>query len=409
MRSNLMAGLDLGSTKTCAVIAELGDRPRRPELRILGVGQAKTAGVRREIVTDIEEATESVRKALKEAELMAGVTVDRVYAGISGEHIRSSTSMGVVAVGGEEITPDDVTRVHDVARAVALSPDRELLHAIPHEYIVDHQPGIKDPVGMAGTRLECEVYLVTCSTTAAANIRKAVQRAGYRVQELVLEPLAASLAALNEEEKEVGVALVDLGGGSTDLAVFYEGKIRRVSVIPWGGTTVTQDLVRGLSLPFVEAQRAKERFGVASTRFVDPRETVDLSGSGPDGRRPVARELIAHVIEQRFDEIFSLVRQEIESLELPGPLGAGVVLTGGGAALPGVVELGQIVFAAPVRQGVPANGLTGLADAVGRPKFTTAAGLVEYGAERFLDTGEGAATRASGLVSKLGSWLKEVF
>lgn len=409
MRSNFIAGLDIGATKTCAVIAELGgELPRRPQIKVLGVGQAKTSGVRREAVTHLEETTESVRRVMKEAELMAGATVDRVYVGISGEHIRTSASMGVVAVGEDEITPDDIARVHEVARAIALPPDREMLHAIPQEYIVDHQPGIKDPVGMTGTRLECEVYVVTCSATAATNLRRAVQRAGYRVQELVLEPLAAALAVLNEEEKELGVALVDLGAGSTDLVVFYEGKIRHVAVLPWGGNTLTTDLIRGLSLPFAEAQRAKERFGAASARLVDPRETVDLAG-GTGVRRPVACELIAHLLEERLAEIFGVVRQEIDALDLPGPLGAGIVLAGGGAALSGICELAQDIFAAPVRQGVPANGLTGLADSVSRPKFATAAGLVVYGAERYLETGAGASTLASGFVSRVGSWLKEFF
>lgn len=410
MRSHLITGLDIGSAKTCAVIAELGgELPRRPQVKIVGVGQARTSGVRREVVTHIEETAESVRKVLKEAELMAGVTVDRVYAGISGEHVRTTISMGVVAVGGEEIAPDDVARVHEVARAVALPLDRELVHAMPQDYIVDHQPGIKDPVGMVGTRLECEVCLVTAAAAAAANIRKAVERAGYRVRELVLEPLAAALAVLAEDEKEVGVALVDLGAGSTDVAVFYEGKLRHVAVLPWGGNTVTADLVRGLSVPFAEAQRAKERFGVASTQFVDSRETVDLAGPSPDQRRSVARELIAHVIEERLDEVFGLVRQEIGALPLPGPLGAGFVLTGGGAGLPGIVELAQQICEAPVRAGVPANGLTGLAESVGRPKFATGAGLVVYGAERMLDAGEGVSALASDLVSKVGSWLKEFF
>ncbi|MBI4520578.1 MAG: cell division protein FtsA [Gemmatimonadetes bacterium] len=412
MRSNLIAGLDIGTTKTCAVIAELdGDDWRHPQIKILGAGQARTSGIRREIVSDLEETTQAVRNVMKEAELMAGVTVDRVYAGIAGDHVCTRSSLGVVALQDEEITVDDLARVHEVARAVALPPDREMLHAIPQEYVVDHQPGIKDPLGMTGTRLECEVYLVTCASQPASNIRKVVQRAGYRVQELVLEPLAASLAVLNEDEKEVGVALVDLGAGSTDVGVFYEGRIRHIATIRWGGTTLTTDLVRGLSMPFAEAQRAKERFGAASTKLVNHRETVDLGGNGPGSqqRRAVARELIAHVLEERLDEIFGLVRREIDALDLPGPLGAGVVLTGGGAGLEGLVEFGQHVFSAPVRIGVPMNGLTGLADSLARPKFATVAGLVTYAAERFVETGAGTSTLASGLVSRVGSWLKEFF
>jgi cell division protein FtsA len=410
MRANLIAALDIGTTKTCAVIGELtGEVRRRPGLKILGVGQARTSGMRREVVTHIEETTDSVRRAVKEAELMAGVTVDRVYAGIAGEHIQAFSSSGVVAVGGEEVNASDLARVHEVARAVALPPDRELLHAIPQEYMVDHQRGIKDPLGMAGTRLEAEVYLVTSASASTTNIRKAVSRAGYRVQELVLEPLASSRAVLSEDEKEVGVAMVEIGGGSTDLAVFYEGKIRHVAILPIGGITVTNDLVRGLSIPFAEAQRAKEQFGAAFAQMVDPQETVELPGPSPGQRRHVARELIAHIVEQRLDEMFGMVQDELDRAEVLDKLGAGIVLTGGTTTLPGTVELAQQVFAAPVRAGRPEEGLTGLADSVALPRFATAVGLALYGADRFTETGEGASTLTSGLITKVAAWLKEFF
>jgi len=410
MRANLIAALDIGTSKTCAVIGELaGDPPRRPELKVLGVGQARTSGMRREVVTHIEETTESIQKAIKEAELMAGVTVDRVYAGIAGEHVRAFTSVGVVAVSGEEVSAHDVARVHEVARAVALPPDRELLHAIPQEYKVDHQDGIKDPLGMTGTRLEAEVYLVTCASASATNIRKAVSRAGYRVQELVLEPLASSRSVLTEDEKEVGVAMVEMGGGTTDVAVFYEGKIRHVAILPFGGLTVTNDLVRGLSIPFAEAQKAKEHYGAAFAQMVDPQETVELPGPSPGQRRHVARELIAHVVEQRLDEMFGLVQADLERVQLLDKLGAGIVLTGGTTTLPGTVELAQQVFAAPVRSGRPAEGLSGLADSVALPRFATVAGLALYGADRFGETGEGASTLTSGAMAKIIAWLKEFF
>jgi cell division protein FtsA len=410
MRANLIAALDIGTTKTCAVIGEIsGDLQRRPELKILGVGQARTSGMRREVVTHIEETTESVKKAVKEAELMAGATVDRVYAGLAGDHIQAFSSAGVVAVGGEEVSIQDVSRVHEVARAVALPPDRELLHAIPQEYMVDHQGGIKDPVGMAGTRLEAELYLVTSASASTTNIRKVVSRAGYRVQELVLEPLASARAVLSEDEKEVGVAMVEMGGGTTDLAVYYEGKIRHVAILPFGGLTVTNDLVRGLSIPFAEAQKAKEQFGAAFAQMVDPQETVELPGPSPGQRRHVARELIAHIVEQRLDEMFCLVQEELDKAELLDCLGAGIVLTGGATAIPGIVELAQQVFAAPVRAGVPGDGLTGLADSVTLPRFATVAGLALYGADRFKETGEGASTLTSGILSKITAWLKEFF
>ena len=410
MRTNLIAGLDIGTTKTCAVIGELPEEPGRAAgFRVLGVGQTRTAGMRGERVTHLEETTDCIRNALKEAELMAGVTVDRVYAGLSGDHIEAWPSMGVVAVHDDEVTPGDVNRVHEVARAVALGPDRELLHAIPVEYVVDHQRGIKDPVGMSGTRLEAEVHLVSCSATAAGNLRKAVTRAGYAVQELVLEPLATARAVLTEDEKEVGAAMVEIGAATTEMAVYYEGKLRHVGVIPVAGTVVTTDLVKGLSIPFAEARRALETWGAASGRFVDPHETVEVPGPAPGQVRHVARELIAHIAEQRLDELFGLVQRELDRHDLADKLGAGVVLTGGTAALPGLVELAQEVFAAPVRLGVPGEGLGGLADSVGRPRLSTAVGLALWGCERFHETGEGATTVASAVVSRVGAWLREFF
>jgi cell division protein FtsA len=410
MRGSLIAGLDIGTTKTSAVIAELvGEPPRRPELKVLGVGQARTSGMRREVVTHIEETTETIRAALQEAELMAGAKVDRVYVGIAGEHIQSASSQGIVAVEGEEITGADLDGVHRVARAVALPPDRELLHALPQDYVVDHHPGIKDPVGMSAVRLEAEVYLVTCGSAAANNIRKAVSRAGYRVQDMVLEPLASARAVLTEDEKEVGVAMVELGGGTTDLAVYYEGKVHHVAILPVGGLTVTSDLVKGLSIPFAEAQRTKEAYAVAFAQLVDPNENVEVPGPSPGQKRHVARELIAHIVEQRLDEMFGLVHQELERKGLLRHLGAGIVLTGGGAGLEGIMQLAGQVFAAPVRVGRPGEGLTGLADAVDQPKFATAVGLALYGADRFHETGQGASTLTSGAVARVGSWLKEFF
>jgi cell division protein FtsA len=410
MRSNLIAGLDVGTTKTCAVIAELvGEGRRRPELKILGVGQARTAGVRREVVTHIEETTDSIRRALKEAELMAGASVDRVWAGISGEHVEARTSMGVVAVGGEEIVRTDLDRVHEVARAVALPPDREFLHAIPQEYLVDEQGGIKDPVGMAGTRLETEVHLVTASASACTNLRKAISRAGYRVQALVLAPLATARAVLTEDEKEVGVAMVEVGAATTEIAAYYEGKIRHISILPFGGDSVTNDLVRGLSVPFAEAQRAKEEHAVAFAQLVDPQETVELPGPAPGQTRHVARELIAHIVEQRLDEIFGMAQEELERAGLVDRLGAGVVITGGTAALQGILEMAGQVFSAPVRIGVPEEGLSGLADSVRRTRFATVTGLCLHGADRFHETGEGASTLSSGVISRLGTWIREFF
>jgi len=409
MRSNLIAGLDIGTANTCAVIGEISDDSRRPGLTILGVGQSPTGGLRGDSVTNIDEMTESVRSAMSEAELMAGASVDRVFAGIGGSHVRATSSMGVVAITEDEVTSDDVERVHIVARAVALPPDREMVHAIPQEYRVDHQRGIKDPMGMSGVRLESEVFLVTCQITASANIKKAVNRAGYRVQELVLEPLAGARAVLTEDEKEVGVAMVEIGAHTTDVAAFYEGKIHHVAILPFGGATLTSDLMRGLAVPHKEARRAKEQHARAFAQMVDPRETVELPGPAPGQMRSVACELIAHIVEQRLDEIFGIVQAELRDNGVLDRLGAGVVLSGGTAAIPGIVELAQQIFASPVRLGVPSEGLGGLADTVRRPRFAVGTGLALWGADRFGETGRGASTRTSGIVTKLGTWLKEFF
>jgi len=288
---HLVAGLDLGSTKTCAVIAEVvGDLPRMPLAKVLGVGLAKNSGVRRGMVRDIDETTRSVAAALRDAERMAGVKVSGVTCGIAGEHVSARTSAGVVAVNGEEITPQDVARVNEVARAISLGRDHELLHDIPQEYVVDQQRGISDPVGMTGTRLEVEVYLVTVQATAAQNLRRAVQRAGYRVSDVVLEPLAASYAVLTDDERELGVALLDVGGASTAVTIFHEGKIRHLASLRFAGMQVTTDLVQVLGVPQADAERLKERHGVAYKPLVDPSEMITLPSTPSQGVRQRVRE-----------------------------------------------------------------------------------------------------------------------
>jgi cell division protein FtsA len=419
MRPTVVAGLDIGSSKTAVVIAEVdGEAGPRAQVKILGVGQARTTGIRREIVTDIEATTEAVRKAVKEAELMAGVKVEKLHTGIAGEHIHAAPSTGVVAVGrqqgsrDQEVSAADVERVNEVARAVPIPADRELIHAIPQEYIVDAQGGISDPVGMAAMRLEAEVFIVTGSASAAQNIRKSISRAGYGVAELVLEPIASSLAVMSDDEKEIGTALVELGGGTTDVAVFHERKIRHLASLPWGGSTVTNDLAKGLSLPYAEAQRAKERWASAMAELVNPNETFEIAGPAQGQTRHVARELVAHIVEQRMDEIFGLVAAELERSGFAHQLGGGIVLTGGGASLAGIVELAERSFAAPVRVGVPGDGLGGLADSVRRPKFATAAGLAIYGSRRLInDTPQGAAAGASvsGALRRMKDWLADFF
>ena len=357
----LVAGLDLGSTKTCAVIAEVvGDVPRVPLAKVLGVGLAKNAGVRRGMVRDIEETTRSIAAALRDAERMAGGRVSGVTCGIAGEHVSARTSPGVVAVSREEISAEDVARVNEVARAISLGRDQELLHDIPQEYVVDQQRGISDPVGMTGTRLEVEMYLVTVQATAAQNLRKSVQRAGYRPVDLVLEPLAASYAVLTDDEKELGVALVEVGGGSTGVAIFHEGKIRHLASIKFAGAHVTNDLVQGLSVTQADAERLKERHGVAYQPLVDAAEMINLPSTPSQGARQASRELLSHIIHQRVDEIFQLVQREFERAGYGGGrLPAGVVLTGGRRICRGWWNWRGMPSPCPSGRGAPSRGSPG--------------------------------------------------
>jgi cell division protein FtsA len=412
----LVAGLDLGSTKTCAVIADIvGDLPRWPVAKVLGVGLAKNAGVRRGMVRDIEETSRSVASAMRDAERMAGVKVPAVACGVAGEHVSARASSGVVAVSGDEITPMDVARVNEVARAVSLGRDNELLHDIPQDYVVDQQRGISDPVGMTGTRLEVEMYLVTVQSTAAQNLRKSVERAKYRVAELVLEPLAASYAVLTDDEQELGVALVDVGGGSTGVSIFHDGKIRHLASIKYAGAQVTADLVQVLGVTQAEAERLKERHGVAYAPLVDASEMVTLPSTPGQGERQTSRELLSNIIHHRVDEIFDMVGREFERAGYgAGRLPAGVVLTGGTAHLPGMVELAREAFAMPVRAGSPEHGIAGLVDSVQAPRYAVPAGLVVYAARRIArESAPGGLLVGSGgvdrLLGPLKRWLQDFF
>ncbi|MBL8981981.1 MAG: cell division protein FtsA [Gemmatimonadetes bacterium] len=414
----LVAGLDIGSAKTTALIGEVvGDLPRRPGIKVLGIGQSRTTGLRRGIVSDIEETTQSIKKALSDAEQMAGAKVEAVYVGITGEHVKAMTSKGIVAVSGEEVTRGDIDRANAVARAQNIPPDRELLHAIPQEYVVDKTEGVSDPVGMIGTRLETEMYLVTIGASPAMNLRKAVERAGYRVAELVVEPLASALAVLTDDERELGVAVIEMGAGTTDIAVFHESKIRHLGTIGLGGNNVTSDIVHGLGLTQADAERIKERYGCAYEPLVDPAEVISLPSTVAQGDRQIPRELLAHIIHQRVDEIFNLVLADIEAAGFAAKLSAGIVLTGGVAAHPGVGELAADVFGTGVRVGLPGENLSGLADAVEAPRYSTAAGLTLYAANRLALGSASSAGKKSTLsapsVDKLAQrvkiWLQDFF
>jgi len=421
----LVAGLDLGSTKTCAVIAEIaGDLPRVPVVKILGVGVAKNTGVRRGMVRDIEETARSVTAAMRDASRMAGANVAEVTCGIAGEHVSARTSNGVVAIRGDEISSADVDRANEVARAVALGRDLQLLHGIPQEYKVDQQGEISDPVGMTGTRLEVEMYLVTAQATALQNLRRSVERAGFKVADIVLEPLAVSHAVLTDDERELGVALAEVGGQSTGVAIFQKGKIRHLGSLKFAGGHVTSDLVQGLSLTQADAERVKERFGSAYQPLVNPDEMVDLPSTPGQGARQASRDMVAHIIHQRVDEILQLVRGELQKAGYDDPkqLPAGVVLTGGTAHLPGIVELGREVFAMPVRAGTPERGLGGLIDSVQAPRYAVPVGLAMYAARRVVQSqmsggqgggrGEGSLVTGPGMDKLLGPvkrWLQDFF
>ena len=412
----LVAGLDIGSAKTTAIIGEVvGELPKHPSLKILGVGQTRTTGMRRGVVADIEETTRSIRKALQDAERMAGAQVQEVYAGIAGEHVSAMTSKGIVAVSGDEINKSDVNRANEVARAQAIPAERELLHAIPQEYTVDKNSGIRDPIGMSGTRLETEMYLVTIGSSPAVNLRKSVERAGYAVRELVLEPLASALAVLTEDEKELGIALVEMGAGTTDLALFQEGKIRHLGTIAFGGNNVTNDIVHGLGVTQADAERLKERYGCAYEPLVRQSDPIQLPSTVAQGDRHIPRELLAHIIHMRMEEIFDLVQREISTAGYAGKLSAGIVLTGGAAAMQGAAELASDVFGTGVRVGVPIENLTGLSDSVEAPRFATAAGLAQYGSSRIAlgASGSGRKTKVgsgmSGAVERIKYWLQDFF
>lgn len=407
-RARCLAGLDIGSTATTAVLVEAGTGGESDsgQVRVLGVGVAHTEGVRNRNVTHIEAATESVREALRDAEDMAGIEAGVVYAGVAGDHIDVGSSSGVVAVSGDEVGQRDLDRVHDVARAIVIPPDRELLHAIPQDYVVDGQAGIQDPRGMEATRLESEVCVVTAGSPACQNIRKAIDRAGYRTEELVFAPLATSLAVLSDDQRQAGVVLLEIGGVATEMMVYRDARLHLVATLPWGGMTVTNDIVKGLGIPVADAEDLKRSSGNASTRAVEPEEKLEIPGPTAGRTREVSRELLAHIIEQRLDEMFGLVYEALEEKQLLSALPGGVVLTGGGASLEGIVDLAQTVFNMPVALGQPGAGLDGVVEVTRDPRLSTAAGLAMYGQMRTLEAGGGLASRS---FSRLTDWLRDFF
>ncbi|MGH7560492.1 MAG: cell division protein FtsA [Gemmatimonadales bacterium] len=409
----LVAALDLGSSKVVALVGEVSGTVRSPRVRVLGVGTERSGGIRRGVVRDIEETTRAIAKAMRDAQMMAGVEVGSVYCGVAGEHVSGRSSHGVVSVTGSEIRTGDVARVNDVASNISYGRDHELLHAIPQDYLVDQQEGITEPIGMTGSRLEAEVYLVTVLSSALQNLRKCVERAGFVVEEFVLEPLAASLAVLTPDERDLGCAIVELGGGSTNVAIFHRGKIRHTASSTFAGGHVTNDLVHGLQVTQQDAERLKERFGAAYEPLVPDSDQCQLPGTPGQGHRTAPRRLLAHIMHMRLQEVLELALDEISRTGFRQQLPAGIILTGGGAMATGIVELAREVFALPGRVGSPGDGLTGLVDSVESPRMAVPAGLLLYGARQVLASRTPASGRRAPAVEKvLGPvkrWLQDFF
>jgi len=372
-------GLDIGTTKVCAVVAE-SDETGTP--KVIGVGRAPSTGLRKGVVVNLEETVRAIRTAVVEAERMAGTPIRNVTAGIAGEHVRSVNSRGVIAVSreGSEIGPDDVARVVEAARAVAIPGDRRVFHVIPQEFVVDDQAGIQNPIGMSGVRMEAEVHIVTGAVSSARNLDKAIRAAGLKADALVLEPLASAGAVLTGDERGLGCLLLDLGGGTTDLALFYDGAVRHTAVIGLGGANVTHDLAIGLHTPIEAAEDLKVRHGCAVASRVENGSAVEVPGVGGRETRPIEKHLLASMIEARMEEIFTLALREAKKNLFAELMAGGVVLTGGGASLSGVVELAERIFELPVRVGVP-RAVTGIRDAVEDPSYAAVVGLLLYARE----------------------------
>ncbi|WP_332890747.1 cell division protein FtsA [Marispirochaeta aestuarii] len=404
----LIVGLDIGTTKVCACIAETNDNGI---LEVIGVGTAPSQGLRRGVVINIESTLKSVAAAIEAAELMSGREVESVITGIAGAHIEGINSRGVVAVSGRdrEISSEDIARVIEAAKAIVIPMDREVLHVIPQEFIVDDQRGIKDPLDMIGIRLEAEVHIVTGSVTSAQNLLKCVNRAGFRVSEIVLESLAASRAVLTEDEKELGVLLIDLGGGTTDVLVHLDGAPYHTDVVALGGSQVTNDISIILKTPLDVAERIKKESGCCYLPLVDKDERVMIPGVGGWPAATIPRQELVKIIQPRMAEIFSMVRDQLEKKDYMRHLGGGVVLTGGGALIPGAAELALEVFGIPARIGIP-DKLRGLVEEYQNPVYATAMGLVLYGSEGVSVTEGGIGRRkGEGLMSRLKGWMKEFF
>ena len=377
---DLIVGLDIGTSKVLALVGEVGPNGA---IEVLGVGSQPSRGLKKGVVVNIESTVQSIQRAVEEAELMAGCEIHAVFAGIAGSHVRSLNSHGVVAIRDREVTPGDVEHVIDAARAVAIPADQKILHVLPQEFVVDGQEGIHDPIGMSGVRLEAKVHIVTGAESAAQNIEKCIKRCGLEVEDVVLEQLASSFAVLTEDEKDLGVCMVDIGGGTTDIAVFAQGAIRHTAVIPIAGDQVTNDIAVSMRTPTQHAEDIKIRYACALSQLANPDETIEVPSVGDRPARRLARQTLAEVVEPRYEELFALVRDELRRSGFEELVVAGVVLTGGSARMEGAIELAEEVFHLPVRLGLPQQ-VQGLVDVVRNPIYATGVGLLLYARDNLL-------------------------
>lgn len=408
---SVLVSLDIGTTKVCVVVARVVEG----KVNIAGIGSSPSTGLRKGVVVNIDGTVNSIKKAIDEAELMAGIKINGCLAGIAGAHVKSFNSNGVVAIKDKEVRRDDIARAIDAAKAVPVPSDRQLLHVIPQEFIVDDQDGIRDPIGMSGVRLEVRVHIVTGTTSSAQNIVKCCNLAGLQVEELVLAQLASSEAALTPEETEIGVGLVDIGGGTSDIAVYTSGSIKYTAVLPFGGNHITNDIAIGLRTPIEEAEKIKKKYGCALSKMIGANETIEVPSVGGRKPRTLMRKTLADIIEPRAEEILSMIYEELTKLGCEKLLASGVVLTGGCANLEGVVELAEATFNLPVRRGYPV-GIGGLVDVVNNPVYATGVGLVLHAYRHDTLTKGGYEKRETfkkmldkGLVRKAKDLFKDIF
>lgn len=405
-KDDIIVGLDVGTTKVCAIVGE-----ETPEgLEVIGIGSHPSKGLRKGVVVNIETTVQSIKKAVEEAELMAGCEINRVYAGISGGHIRAFNSHGVIAVRDTEITKSDVDRVIEAAQAVAIPPDREVIHIIPQEYIIDDQEGIQEPLGMNGIRLEVKVHIVTAAVTSAQNIVKCANKAGLDVADIALQQIASSEAVLSNDERELGVGMIDVGGGTTDIALFQGGTVKYTTVISLGGNQITGDIAVGLRTPTAEAEKLKKKFGCAMVSMASGDENFEVPGVGGHKPRSASRQILSEIIEPRVEEILELARLEMVKSGFEELSTSGIVLTGGSASMEGIVELAEQVFNLPVRRGLP-SGITGLVDVVRNPMYSTGVGLVRYGVKHATETQfkRGGGNLFNKMLHSMKGWIKEFF